>query len=258
MKKKRLDRNPLDWIDSAVEVPNGVQLSSITYVHPEKLKNHSLNSIFFKEESTDYFERLKNDVRERGIIVPLIAKGDGTLLSGHNRLRVAIELELATVPVQYVLNDLDVAAEKEFLIKDNLIRRQFSQAEWIQIYRNLYPNFDQEILQEKRGGGKKWSKTEQSGLLKTERLTAKKIATDTGQKVDAVEKQLTKFKKSIQENPVSNNSISLKETAATKVTAVNVKTVIKELETVLKKADRSIIEKAFKDLDGLKSRLLKN
>lgn len=204
----------------------GTRLSDVQQIAPSKLKVNPLNSDYFREESDDYFTQLREDVRLRGIIVPLLAKRDDILLAGHNRLRVALELGLATVPVQYVLDALPEKAEREFIIKDNLYRRQFSTAEWIHLYKKLYPDFDIQIQQETRGGGQKWSKTENHALSKTEhsvlldpapqdnagrRLTAQKIADDTGQKLSAVQKQLTKYRRELD---TSEKSVKNKKNAA--------------------------------------------
>lgn len=148
---------------------------------------HPHNKKYFRAESADYFERLREDIVKRGIVVPLIAKKDGMLLAGHNRLEVARQLGLKYVPVQYVHRDLSQEQEQEFLIKDNLLRRQFSSSEWIDIYRKLYPNFEETVIHERLKGRAKEGK---------QTLTAKTIANDTGQKISAVQKQLQKFRNS--------------------------------------------------------------
>jgi disulfide oxidoreductase YuzD len=202
-KKNRLQNNPLAWMETKKVEIKGTRLSDVQYVSPKKLNVNPLNSDFFKEETTEYFDKLREDINARGIIVPLLAKKDDTLLAGHNRLKVALELGLENVPVQYVLDALPEQAEKEFIIKDNLFRRQFSSSEWIALYKKLYPDFDKLILQETRGGGLKWSKqpvgeTEaENDDTQARRLTAQKIAKDTGQNLSAVQKQLTKYRKSI-------------------------------------------------------------
>jgi ParB-like chromosome segregation protein Spo0J len=210
MKRPKLHNNPLSWVETKQVEIKGVRLSDIQFVSPHKLRANPLNIAFFKEESSEYFDKLRSDIKERGIIVPLVAKTDDTLLAGHNRLRVAHELGLENVPVQYVLDVLPAEAERGFIIKDNLYRRHFATAEWIELYKKLYPNFTEQIQQETRGGGRKWkilknvadsdeeNKTEYSVLLAeqhTGRITAEKIAKDTGQKVSAVQKQLTKYRR---------------------------------------------------------------
>jgi ParB-like nuclease domain len=155
-----------------------VELSTLT-PHPH-------NKEYFRTESSEYFERLREDIQKRGIVVPLIAKKDGMLLAGHNRLEVAKQLGLKYVPVQYVHRDLSPEQEQEFLIKDNLLRRQFTGDEWIDIYRRLYPSFEEEVIHNRLKGRAKGG---------TQILSAKSIASDTGQQVAAVQKQLQKFRR---------------------------------------------------------------
>jgi hypothetical protein len=174
---------------------SAMNVTEVKQVSVHKLRINPSNAEFFPLEDEQRFEQLKNDIRERGIIVPLLAKKDDTLLAGHNRLKAALELGLEYVPVQYVQEQLSEEQEREFLIKDNLLRRQFSGSEWIAIYRKLYPNFDQRIAERKRGG----DTTNNGGMKEKQRdnvplLTAKKISEDTGQTEEAVKKQLQREK----------------------------------------------------------------
>jgi ParB-like chromosome segregation protein Spo0J len=175
-----------------------MNVTEIKQVSAHKLHINPSNAEFFPLEDEQRFEQLKNDIRERGIIVPLLAKKDDTLLAGHNRLRAALELGLEYVPVQYVQEQLSEEQEREFLIKDNLLRRQFSGSEWIAIYRKLYPDFDQRIAERKRGG----DTTNNGGVKEKQRdivplLTVKKIAEDTGQTEEAVKKQIQREKRKL-------------------------------------------------------------
>lgn len=160
----------------------GIRLSGITNVPCNQLTPNPLNASLFEEESPSYFRNLTQDIEKRGILVPLVARKNGVLLSGHNRLRVAQELGLSYVPVQYVVeNENDELTDeqvREYLVKDNLLRRQFTPDEWLQKYRILYPNFDEEITSASRST-----------------LNAVKIAADTGQNVETVRKHLQKVKK---------------------------------------------------------------
>ena len=172
----------------------GIKLSPVRYVDTETLIDNPINSELFKKENDQYFSTLETDIKERGVLVPLIAKRDGTLLSGHNRLQVAKNIGLKQVPVQYVEDDLTHEQETGFLIKDNLYRRHLSQSEWVSLYRRLYPNFDEWIDSERRGRRKK----DMSFISEKAPLTAEKIAQDTGQSVAAVKKQIVRLKQDIQ------------------------------------------------------------
>jgi len=182
----------------------GMRLSDIHYVSPSELRANPVNSRLFKEESSGYFHRLRKDIQEKGILNPLLATSGGKLLAGHNRLRIAEELDLPSVPVQYVEETLSEEREKEIIIKDNLLRRQFSSSEWVMLYKQLYPNFDEEITKENRGGDRK-SKNETTSnddnnadtVQTPTKLTAKRIAQETGQTENAVKKHLRTYKQQL-------------------------------------------------------------
>lgn len=181
----------------------GLRLSDVFYVNPSELRPNPFNKVLFKKESEEYFERMTDDIRTRGILVPLIAKNDGTLLAGHNRLEIAQRLKLTKIPVQYLEDKLSEENEKEFIVKDNIFRRQHSAEEWLTLYKTLYPNFEQRLAAHGRPtvNNNQSDKADKSALLANgtqstssasanEALTVKKIARDTGQSTAAVQKQL--------------------------------------------------------------------
>ncbi len=132
-------------------VRHGLKLSDVRYESTTKLQRNPQNVLLFRQETPEYFARLREDVQQRGILVPLIAKLDGTLLAGHNRLQVADELGLREVPVQYLLEALSSEDEKSFVVKDNLLRRQFTYEQWAAIFRELVPDYEERLFEESRG-----------------------------------------------------------------------------------------------------------
>jgi uncharacterized protein YbcI len=257
VKKPKLQNNPLSWVETKKVEIQGIRLSDVQYVSPSRLKPNPLNQDYFREESNEYFNQLREDIEKRGIIVPLIAKKDNTLLAGHNRLRLAKDLGIENVPVQYVLDTLPIASEREFIIKDNLYRRQFSSAEWIGLYKKLYPNFEEEIHQETRGGGMKWNKTEHSVLLEDTRLTADKIARDTGQKVSAVQKQLSKYRKEVTTPTIGQKGNSTKKVSLNPEVVSEANSLLKQVEESVKREGEKTIRQVLKKLDALKAKLEK-
>ena len=213
----------LDWIrDSRVQYSNEVLLSDVYQVEPESLIDNEENPELFREESQEYFETLEADIKERGILVPLIArqiKGQpgspsrdklghlmlrGRLLAGHNRLVIARRLGLARVPVQFVESELTPEQERALVIKDNLYRRQLTQEDRIRLYRVLIPDFDKRIQKETRGGDHvtQGAKGKPSRLLdsKPGGLTAAELA-ETAQaagldvSLDTVKKDIAKARR---------------------------------------------------------------
>ncbi len=132
-------------------IPAGVKLSPVKYVAHKDLKENPLNKKYFTQDQ-DYIQQLTEDIRQRGIIVPLIAKRDGLLLAGHVRLQIARNIDLLMVPLQYVLSDLTPKQERDFLLKDNVLRRQLSPAQKEHLIRELY---GEEIFVDRRGGDRK-------------------------------------------------------------------------------------------------------
>lgn len=198
MKKvKRVGSDPLEglsWITSTDQKGRevGLPLSDIRFVAPGDLKPNPMNSLF-TTETAEYFDTLRTDIKERGIIVPLLAKEDGTLLAGHNRLLVAQELELTSVPVQYILQSLSEVEERSFIFKDNIIRRQLTAAEKQLLIERLYQD---EISRDNRGGDRR--STDAKIKSSTELLISlpEKIEKETGIPVGTAKRILASLRKS--------------------------------------------------------------
>lgn len=122
-----------------------LKLSPIKQVNPHVLKKNKRNEKYFRHPDGGAIFNLKEDIKRRGITVPLIAKKDGTLLAGHCRLYAALQLNMKTVPVQYVAQKLSGKQETEFVIKDNLLRRHLEPKERITLYRQIYKDFDERL-----------------------------------------------------------------------------------------------------------------
>jgi hypothetical protein len=122
-----------------------IKLSQIRHVDIKKLKVNENNEKFFRPESGKGLDNLIDDIKERGIQVPLVARKDGTLLAGHNRLLAAKNLKIDTVPVQYVVDELTPDQEKEYIIKDNVLRRHLLPEERRALYNYLVPDFEEAV-----------------------------------------------------------------------------------------------------------------
>lgn len=73
------------------------------------LKPHSLNQTLYEVLSGEnpQFLELKKSIEEQGILVPIVIRPDGTILSGHRRHQVALSLGMAQVPVSIALDGDD-------------------------------------------------------------------------------------------------------------------------------------------------------
>lgn len=257
----------------AGEQSSRLLLSEIEYLHPSELRANKYNAVLFGIEDDNRTEKLRADIAARGILVPLIAKRDGTLMAGHRRFAIAEELGLREIPVQWVLSPLTEEEEVRFLIKDNAYRRQLSAEEWIQLYQRMYPEeFEAMMQSERRGGTRKQedltnNKTnsvrfapkahEDSPSSSPATLTPKVIAEATGQHVRVVQKQLKQYKEKHKNAEIGTNtptksreSLRVEKADTEMLTALrsNIKAVLRSNETTRKKAV-DVLKSSLKSLE---------
>jgi site-specific DNA-methyltransferase (adenine-specific) len=109
-------------------IPMPATKEIVRHVAVERLHPNPWGSEVGPPLSTEDYETLRLSIERNGIQIPLIAWKRGTklvVLSGSNRLLVAKELGLKTVPV-IVREFADKNAAKMFAVTDNLARRQLS------------------------------------------------------------------------------------------------------------------------------------
>jgi hypothetical protein len=225
----------------------GIKLLDVQDINPEMLKPNPDNKIFNPLSGKDY-ERLKEDIRERGIIDPLIIRQDKVLLTGHNRLRIALELKLKTIPVRKVESGLKPKDEKKFLVLDNLLRRQLSPDEKESLILEFYK---EEILQDNRGGNRgnqftknESAKSEKSPLPKSKSL-AKKIEEETGIKEATAKKIIAKKRKELAKSEKSPLPKKVTKTDPNKkVIEARLKKIESELASLEKQKEKLKSEKA--------------
>jgi hypothetical protein len=95
---------------------------TVEYVNPKTLKIFDYSRKLFPELKGEAYEFLKADIKENGIRTPLEITLDNLILCGHERHRVALELELKLVPIIRNFNP-EVTDQKIRCIKDNLARK---------------------------------------------------------------------------------------------------------------------------------------
>jgi len=198
---------------TAPKQATGLPLSPVRPLAPAEVKLSDENSAAFDPLSKPEYERLKADIKERGILVPLIIRSlnDKTLIAGHNRLRAAQDLGLETVPVQYVETELSPAQETAFVRKDNLFRRQISAAAKESLIRKWY---GAEIHKDNRGGSRGNQHTGgKSGKSSGEPL-AKKIASETGITESTAKRILAKERAKASHKPLSDRTGKPQSSAA--------------------------------------------
>lgn len=174
---------------TAPKQATGLPLSPVRRLSPGEVRLSEKNRTAFDPLSQSEFERLKADIAERGIIVPLILKADKTLIAGHNRLRAAQDLGLEAVPVQYVETGLSPAQEKAFVIKDNLLRRQLTAEQKSKLIADLY---GEQIRQTQHGGARG---NQHKKPAKVQVNLAKKIEAETGIKAGTAKRLIADIKR---------------------------------------------------------------
>ena len=112
---------------------------AIVMLSPSVLKVHPRNEEFFDNIDGADFDRLVESIKEHGVLTPLRVTKDMILISGHQRVRAAIEAGVAKVPVIFdeSTDDDDVLMK---LIETNFGRMKndpIKQARWIEEYKNL-------------------------------------------------------------------------------------------------------------------------
>ena len=123
-----------------------LQLSGLDFVDPRTLQESDQNP--FNHLDDEKFARFKKDIEQDGILVPVIARLDGIVIDGHNRLRAAKELNLPTIPVFRVENDITPEDATRVAKRLQLHRRNIDPVEQAMLLSELYPG----ALETKRGG----------------------------------------------------------------------------------------------------------
>lgn len=91
-------------------------------VNPKLLKPHPKNDEYYSPLPKEKYEEIKRSIAYNGIRDPIKVLPDYTVIAGHQRLKIALELGLESVPVEV----LDISPEEAeyLLIADNHERRQ--------------------------------------------------------------------------------------------------------------------------------------
>lgn len=127
---------------------HGIELSDVLYVPTSTLSASPLND--YPPLAAPEMAELVTDIKEKGILVPLISRPDGVIVCGHNRHRAALTAGLERVPVQRILSPLTDALEREIMKSENDRRRggNWSREEKERFIRE---NFGAELTTDNRG-----------------------------------------------------------------------------------------------------------
>ena len=157
-----------------------------------KLKTYKFNEDFFELMKGDDYEGLKNDIKKNGIKTELHVLQDGTVLCGNQRLRIVNELGINhdDVPIK-IITHLNTDDEiKEYVIKDNLLRRHLKPEQRATLEYELY-----NIKFKGSGGNRKEQKSQDATFD-----VFQEIAEETGQDRATVARHI-QFQKAVNKEP---------------------------------------------------------
>lgn len=111
----------------------------VSRINPNVLKVHPRNAEFFDDVDGAEFDRLVESIKDHGVLTPLRVTKDMVIISGHQRVRAAIQAGCSDVPVIFDESD----DENDVLMK--LIETNFGrmkndkvkQAKWLDEYMRL-------------------------------------------------------------------------------------------------------------------------
>lgn len=152
--KRQGSSKPILENKKAIEKKYSIELSEVFYEDPNELTENSLNT--YRKLNKTELTKLAEDIKEKGVIVPLIARQDKVLICGHNRRLASIQAELTKVPVMYLNDPVNPSDElqKELMKSENDRRRGGNWDKETKI-EYLKENFWEQILNSTHGGNRK-------------------------------------------------------------------------------------------------------
>jgi len=141
----------------------------INMIKTDKLKEHHKNGYYFTDIEGEKYEEVKRSIQENGIRDPIKCTRDYTVISGHQRLRIARDLNMGKVPYQML--DVDEKEAEYLLIAENVERR--GQAETDPIKKSRIANFLKEYWGVQRGNNQ--YRIPQNGESKTSKDIAEVV-----------------------------------------------------------------------------------
>ncbi len=132
--QRYLDELP-EGHDSAGEnaAPAG---ESIVFLDPRRLVDGGLNDGIFRDIDEEELREFADNIKEIGVLQPILVQRDGTIVAGKQRVRAAIQGELDRIPA-IVKEFTDSRHALQACLSENLFRRQLSKREMVYGHRAL-------------------------------------------------------------------------------------------------------------------------
>lgn len=179
---------------------------TLTSVALSALKPHPKNSEYYDDVSGQDYENLRDSIQLDGIQAPIIVAADMTIISGHQRYRVAKELDLPQVPV--VIRS-DITSEDDKV--RNLIAANFGRSKNSEAKKRKAITDYVELCGVGHGGDRR--SRGQIGLL-NQKLTLSQIAEQLGiseknlKRVLSIERNLTDSMKELLDTGVISRTLA--------------------------------------------------
>jgi hypothetical protein len=161
---------------SATDLPvlekHGIELSDILYLTLADLRDNPLNE--YPPLPDDELAELTEDIRQKGILIALIVKQDGTIVCGHNRKRAGIAAGIVRGPAQQILSELTPELERDIMKSEN-DRRRGGQWSKEQKEKFIREKFGAELATDNRGGDRKSDQKFNEPLINDAANLARKI-----------------------------------------------------------------------------------
>lgn len=95
--------------------------NEVIQIPVEEIKEHRDNFLLFSPLNEHLNTELKENIRIHGILQPILITEELTIICGHNRWRIAKELDYSTVPCKIVQGSQNKLMQ--LMISDNSLRR---------------------------------------------------------------------------------------------------------------------------------------
>lgn len=99
----------------------------VVQLDPKSLRPHPLNEYIYSPSVGEDHEALKASIRHNGILEPLQVDPTNQIVAGHRRWRIALEIELSSVPAIYKVYEDDLAITTALIESNRQRRKTFSE-----------------------------------------------------------------------------------------------------------------------------------
>jgi hypothetical protein len=136
-------------VDGPPPAVSGLRLSDIQLKPLDFFHDHPSNHVFdeAKARSPSYWRDLKRDIDEtRAIINPVITLGDGTIVEGHSRIKIARELaaegrEVGKIPARIIASVVSAQEVERRVYLGNLSRFEIDEDTRLALYAQVWPGY---------------------------------------------------------------------------------------------------------------------